>query len=197
MVGRGLELIRTPTQLWETRHPRAVQNTVVPVDRATYRELAGAFPSGVTIVTTVEEGGAPRGLTTQAFIGLSTEPPLVLVSLDRSSRTLAALRRSGRFVVNVLKAGSEELSTRFATKADDKFAGVRWIPSDLARGAPILVDAASAFIECSVAEVVEMGDHVTFVGAVDGGRVLGGPPLLYYRRTYTGWPEEKPAPPVL
>ena len=169
----------------------------MPVDRATYRELGGAFPSGVTIVTTVEDGGAPRGLTTQAFIGLSTEPPLILVSLDRSSRTLAALRRSGLFVVNVLKAGSEELSTRFATKADDKFAGVRWTPSDVARGAPILVDAATAFIECAIAEVVEMGDHVMVVGTVDGGRVLGGPPLLYYRRTYTGWPEEKPAPPVL
>src|SRR2546423_12988019 len=95
----------------------------VPVDRATFRELAGAFPTGVTIVTTVDERGVPRGLTTQAFIGLSTEPPLVLVSLDRTSRTLASIRRSGSFVVNVLKRGSEEVSTLFATKADDKFAG--------------------------------------------------------------------------
>ena len=167
------------------------------MDRATFRELAGAFPSGVTIVTTVDEHDVPRGLTTQAFIGLSTEPPLVLVSLDRSSRTLAVIRRSGRFVVNVLKAGSEDLSTRFATKADDKFDGVRWVGSEAARGAPILIDAVSAFIECDVADIMEGGDHVMFVGSVEGGRVTGGPPLLYYRRTYAGWPEEKPAPPVL
>jgi flavin reductase (DIM6/NTAB) family NADH-FMN oxidoreductase RutF len=169
----------------------------VPVDRATFRELAGAFPSGVTVVTTVDEHGAPRGLTTQAFIGLSTEPPLVLVSLDRSSRTLAALRRSGSFVVNVLKGGSEDLSTRFATKADDKFDGVRWIPSDVAPGAPILVDAAAAYLECAVADVIEKGDHVMFIGSVDGGQVVGGPPLLYYRRTYAAWPEETPGPAVL
>jgi len=169
----------------------------VPVDRATFRDLAGAFPSGVAIVTTVDAHGAPRGLTSQAFIGLSTEPPLVLVSLDRASRTLAAPRQSGLFVVNVLKGGSEDLSTRFATKADDKFQGVRWIPSNIARGAPILVDAANAFLECTVAEVIEQGDHVMFVGSVEGGRVLGGPPLLYYRRTYAAWPEETPAPPVL
>jgi flavin reductase (DIM6/NTAB) family NADH-FMN oxidoreductase RutF len=169
----------------------------VPVDRATFRELAGAFPSGVTIVTTVDERGAPRGLTTQAFIGLSSEPPLVLVSLDRASRTLAALRRSRRFVVNVLKSGSEDLSTRFATKADDKFDGVRWIPSTIAGGAPVLIDAATAFMECTVADVIEQGDHVMFVGSVEGGRSIGGPPLLYYRRTYATWPEEKPAPPVL
>jgi len=167
------------------------------VDRATFRELAGAFPSGVTIVTTIDERGVPRGLTTQAFIGLSTEPPLVLVSLDRLSRTLAVMRRSGRFVVNVLKAGSEDLSTRFATKADDKFDGVRWIGSDVARGAPILVDAVSAFLECDVSDIIEGGDHVIFIGSVEGGRVVGGPPLLYYRRTYAGWPEERPAPPVL
>jgi flavin reductase (DIM6/NTAB) family NADH-FMN oxidoreductase RutF len=169
----------------------------MPVDRATYRDLAGAFPSGVAIVTTVDERGTPRGLTTQAFLGLSTEPPLVLVSLDRASRTLAALRRSGSFVVNVLRSGSEELSTRFATKADDKFDGVRWIPSTVAGGAPVLVDAATAFIECTVADVIEKGDHVMLIGSVEGGGVVGGPPLLYYRRTYAAWPEEKPAPPVL
>src|SRR5205814_6916292 len=148
--------------------------------------------SGVTIVTTVDEHGVPRGLTTQAFIGLSTEPPLVLVSLGSSSRTLAVMRRSGRFVVNVLKAGSEDLSTRFATKADDKFDGVRWVGSEVARGAPILVDAVCAFIECDVADITEGGDHVMFIGMVEGGRVTGGPPLLYYRRTYDGWPEVQP-----
>lgn len=166
------------------------------MDRARFRELAGAFPSGVTIVTTVDEHGVPRGLTSQAFIALSTEPPLMLVSLDRSSRTLAALRRSGRFVINFLKAGSEDLSTRFATKADDKFAGVRWTPSGMS-GAPVLEGAITAFAECTVVEAIERGDHVLFVGSVEGGRVAGGAPLLYYRRTYAGWPEETPAPPIL
>ena len=166
------------------------------MDRATFREIAGAFPSGVTIVTTVDEHGTPRGLTSQAFIALSTEPPLMLVSLDRSSRTLAALRRSGWFVVNFLRAGSEDLSTRFATKADDKFDGVKWTPSG-ASGGPVLDGAITAFAECSVVETIEQGDHVMFVGSVEGGRVTGGTPLLYYRRTYAGWPAETPAPPIL
>jgi flavin reductase (DIM6/NTAB) family NADH-FMN oxidoreductase RutF len=169
----------------------------VPVDRATFRELAGSFPSGVTIITTIDERRSPRGLTTQAFIGLSTEPPLVLVSLDRTSRTLASLRRSGVFIVNFLKAGSEELSTRFATKADDKFEGVAWVASAVAAGAPILTGAITAYAECAVQNIIEEGDHVMFVGSVEGGRVLGGTPLLYYRRTYAAWPEEEPAPPLL
>jgi flavin reductase (DIM6/NTAB) family NADH-FMN oxidoreductase RutF len=118
------------------------------------------------------------------------------MSVDRTSRTLVALRRSGWFVVNVLKAGSEDLSTRFATKADDKFEGVRWAPSTVARGAPILADAVTAFIECTVADIIEEGDHVMFIGSVEGGRFVGGAPLLYYRRTYAAWPEERPAPPI-
>jgi flavin reductase (DIM6/NTAB) family NADH-FMN oxidoreductase RutF len=52
-------------------------------------------------------------------------------------------------------------------------------------------------MECNVADVIEQGDHVMFIGSVEGGRVIGGPPLLYYRRTYAAWPEEKPAPPIL
>lgn len=166
------------------------------MDRSTFRELAAAFPSGVTVVTTTDEEGAPRGLTTQAFIGLSTDPPLVLVSIDRTSRTLDVLRRSASFVVNFLKAGSEDVSTRFATKADDKFDGLTVVPSALARGAPVLVDAVTAYAECSVTNVIEEGDHVLFIGSVEGGKVLGGTPLLYYRRTYAAWPEEEPAPPL-
>lgn len=169
----------------------------MPVDKTTFRELAGSFPTGVTIVTTVDAEGAPRGLTTQAFIGLSTEPPLVLVSVDRASRTLVALRHTKRFVVNFLKAGSEAVSTRFATKDEDKFRGIPWAPSSAAAGAPILSEAICAYAECVVRDIVEAGDHVMFIGQVEGGRVVGGAPLLYYRRTYAAWPEETPAPPVL
>lgn len=148
-------------------------------------------------MTTVDEHGAPRGLTSQTFLGLSTEPPLALVSLDRASRTLAAIRRSRVFVVNFLKVGSEDLSTRFATKTEDKFDGVHWETSLVATGAPVLIDAITAFAECRVTEIIEQGDHVMCVGSVEGGRVIGGAPLLYYRRTYAGWPEERPAPPEL
>ena len=166
----------------------------MPVDRDLYRSLAGSFPTGVTIVTTTDATGAPRGLTTQSFIGLSQEPPLMLVSVDKTSRTLTALRSASAFVVNFLKVGAEDVATRFASKLDDKFAGVAWRPA--ANGAPVLHEAAVAYAECAIHNTIEAGDHVVFIGLVDGGAVLGGVPLLYYRRTYAGWPEERPAPPM-
>ncbi len=168
----------------------------MPVDRERFRSLAGSFPTGVTIITARAPDGTPRGLTTQSFIGLSTEPPLMLVSIDKTSRTLAALLGARGFVINFLKTGAEEVSTVFASKSDDKFAGVAWRPSDVADGAPILVDAVHAYAECLTDRTLEAGDHVVIIGRVEGGAVLGGTPLLYYRRTYAGWPEERPAPQV-
>lgn len=168
----------------------------MPVDGALYRSLAGSFPTGVAIVTTRDAGGAPRGLTTQSFIGVSVAPPMMLVSIDKTSRTLAALRASRGFVINFVKMGAEDVATRFASKAEDKFAGIAWRASDVAEGAPILHEAAIAYAECITDRTIEAGDHWIFIGRVEGGAVLGGVPLMYFRRTYAGWPEEKPAPPV-
>jgi flavin reductase (DIM6/NTAB) family NADH-FMN oxidoreductase RutF len=120
----------------------------------------------------------------------------MLVAIDKTSRTLPALRRAGAFVINFVKVGSDEVATKFASKADDKFAGVSWRPSGVAMGAPILHECAIAYAECVITQELEAGDHWILVGSVEGGEVLGGTPLLYYRRTYAGWVEEKPAPQV-
>ena len=168
----------------------------MPVDRELYRSLAGSFPTGVTIITTRDGDGAPKGLTTQSFIGLSTEPPLILVSIDKTARTLAALQRTRAFVVNFLRAGAEDVSTKFASKDDDKFGAIAWRPSERAGGSPILHEHSVAFVECVVEQALEAGDHWVFIGRVEGGTVLGGTPLMYYRRTYASWPEERPAPAV-
>ena len=168
----------------------------MPVDRDRYRQLAGSFPTGVTIVTTRSSDGAPRGLTTQSFVGLSTEPPLMLVAIDKSSRTLAVLKSARSFVINFLKQGAEDVSTTFASKGDDKFAGVPWRPSTVADGAPILHESSVAYAECRIVRQHDEGDHWVFIAEVEGGEVFGGAPLMYYRRTYTAWPEETPAPEV-
>src|SRR3989442_1370034 len=65
----------------------------MPVDRETFAEIMASFPSGVAIVTTLDEAGEPKGLTTSAVASVSAEPPLLLVCVDFTSRTLPALRR--------------------------------------------------------------------------------------------------------
>ena len=160
----------------------------MPLDAQTFRAVMGSFPTGVIIVTTVGTG-APRGLTTQSFLSVSTDPPLLLISLDKTSRTLDAVLASGAFVVNFLAAGREALARRFATKDDDKFSGVAWRPSDRAKGAPILAEDSVAYAECLIERMVDAGDHILIIGSVEGGTVQSGQPLLYHRRVYAGWSE--------
>jgi len=168
----------------------------VPVSRDLFRALSGSFPTGVLIIATLDEDGEPKGLTTQAYMGLSMDPPLMLVAIDRTSRTLGALRSRGAFVINFLKAGAEDLATLFASKSEEKFKGLRWEPAAKAGGAPILRGASLAYAACQVIETHEAGDHVLFVVSVEAGEVFGGTPLMYYKRAYTAWPEKRPAPAV-
>ena len=168
----------------------------MPVSRDLFRSISGSFPTGVLIVTTLDDLGEPKGLTTQAYMGLSSEPPLMMVAVDKTSRTLPALQKRRSFVINFLKDGSEDVASLFASKSDEKFTKVSWEPAKDAGGAPILRDLSLAYAACLATEVHEAGDHILFVASVEGGEVLGGTPLMYYKRTYAAWPEERPAPPV-
>lgn len=155
-----------------------------PVSREDFFAIMSAFPTGVAIVTTLDERGEPKGLTTNAVCSVSAEPPLLLVCVDVGSRTLSALRHSGRFVVNFMSDGAAELCALFASKADDKFRDVRWEAG--LGGMPLLAHDALACAECSTEEELEAGDHVVLIGLVEGGRPPDpeSVPILYYRRAY-------------
>jgi flavin reductase (DIM6/NTAB) family NADH-FMN oxidoreductase RutF/plasmid maintenance system antidote protein VapI len=160
-----------------------------PVDKATFFALMSAFPTGVTIVATLDEDGQPRGLTCTAVCSLSADPPLLLVCIDRRSRTLPALRYSGRFVVNYLLAGRGELSNRFAGHQPDRWLDTAWRPTRT--GLPWLHADSLAYAECSLVQEIPSGDHVICVGRVDGGQppAPGTQPLMYFRRGYATVPD--------
>ncbi len=105
--------------------------------REEFFAIMSAFPTGVAIVTTLDADGQPRGLTTNAVSSVSADPPMLLVCVDRTSRTLEALRHARRFVVNFMSDGGADLCALFASKADDKFASVAWEPG--LGGVPLLV----------------------------------------------------------
>ena len=140
------------------------------------------WTTGVAVVTSSDAAG-PRGATTNALTSLSLEPPLVLVALDRGSNTLRTVRASGRFCVNVLAAGQEELARRFATKAsgEEKLAGV---PHDLAEGMPVL-HGVLAWLVCAVEQELEGGDHAILVGRpLEAGGDQDAQPLVFFGGRY-------------
>lgn len=156
-----------------------------------FRDVLGRYASGVTVVTTVH-GGSPVGMTCQSFTSVSLDPPLVAFLPMKTSRAFAAIRQSRRFCVNFLAAEQAEVSNIFASRAEDKFAGVDWEPTS--SGMPRL-EGAVGWVDCSVHAVHEAGDHYLVIGRVedlDAGDATR--PLLFHRGRYRtadeNWPEE-------
>ena len=151
------------------------------VDRSLFRDVMGRFASGVTVITT-RSRGSDSGTTASAVSSLSLDPPMVLVCLNMTSSTQAAVREAGCFAVNILGADQSELAFQFATKSGaEKFEGAELIRGE--RDVPLLAGAL-AHIECRVAEMVVGGTHTVFLGEVDHAAASEGAPLTYFRGTY-------------
>jgi flavin reductase ActVB len=151
------------------------------IDQLRFRELRRRFPSGVTIVTTVDEQGRRRGFTASAFTFLSWAPPQVLVCLDRTADCHPSFATAEGFAVNILRARHEELARRFATKGIDKFAGGQFDCGELRL--PILRDALAA-LECRTSARLPGGDHTILVGEAIATRLQAGTPAVLYDRRF-------------
>lgn len=146
-----------------------------------YRRALSRFATGVTVMTTTQECGAPAGVTANSFSSVSLDPPLVLWSLVLNSSSFTHFERGDRFGVNVLASDQTDLSRRFSTKGLDRFAGVPWRLSP--RGVPVL-DKALAIFECAVQARHLAGDHMIFVGRVLHYDDCAGEPLVFHSGAY-------------
>ncbi len=155
----------------------------MPMTPDLFRAALGRFASGVTVITTLDAEGHPSGLTVSAFTSVSLDPPLVVIAIDRSNESGAAIRGSGRFNVNLLSSDQESISRRFSERSPrtDPFVEQPFAPD--AHGLPRL-SGSLALMGCRVTQAIEAGDHTLFLGAVESIEVSEGRPLLYFRGAY-------------
>lgn len=158
------------------------------IDPLQFRQAAGQFMTGVTVVTTRDRQGTPHGLTVNSFTSVSLVPPLVVFGLGANSEVMPAFRDHNGFVVHILAADQQDLGVRFSTKGIDRFEGVEletgW--GDL----PVIPGVLATF-QCSLEREYQEGDHLLFVGRVERLTLDGGdrPALGYFRGRYlTGEP---------
>lgn len=152
------------------------------IDGARFREVLGSYPTGVAIVTCIDEHGIPAGMVIGSFTAVSLVPPLIGYLPMKTSRTFARMRGSPTFCVNILAADQEAVCQHFASPAEDKFAGLAWHPSP--SGNPVL-DGVVAWIDCDYASVTEVGDHYIVLGGVlDMQLERDTAPLLFFQRGY-------------
>ena len=152
------------------------------IDTDLFRETLGYFPTGVVVITAIDETGQPVGMVVGSFTSVSLDPPLVAYLPTRSSGSYAKLRTSTTFCVNVLSADQQDLCGLFASRAADKFEGLEWTTAP--HGSPIL-PGAIGWIECEVVEELDGGDHHIVVGRVlDLAVERATLPLLFFQGGY-------------
>lgn len=149
-----------------------------------FRDALGLFPTGIAVVTTVDADGHPAGVTVNSFTSVSLEPPLILVSLARTSRSLDTFNAAKHFAVSLLRHDQRQVSSAFASTAGERFNQVR---HRAGHGACPVIEPHLVAFECEVHARYDGGDHVLLLGKVtkiDPGKDAVPQPLLYFRGQY-------------
>jgi flavin reductase (DIM6/NTAB) family NADH-FMN oxidoreductase RutF len=144
------------------------------------RRIMGHFATGVTVITT-RNGEELHGMTANAVMSLSLDPPLILVAIDRKAHMHACLKTNDCFAVNILTEDQEAWSRRFAMRGPKDFSDLDLTAA--ATGAPVLVQAL-AYVDCRVVNVLPGGDHDIFIGEIVAGDAKEGQPLMFFRGKY-------------
>jgi flavin reductase (DIM6/NTAB) family NADH-FMN oxidoreductase RutF len=154
------------------------------LDSSNYRKIAGHFATGVTVITTKRDG-LYHGMTANAFMSVSLDPILVLISIDKKAHAHEEVERAGRFCVNLLAESQQELSTLFATTAAPELGRLRGAPFHDSPQGMLVLDGSIGYLECEVRERFEGGDHTLFLaGVLDANMEAEMPPLIFYQARY-------------
>jgi flavin reductase (DIM6/NTAB) family NADH-FMN oxidoreductase RutF len=144
------------------------------IDLALLRRVMGSFATGVTVIL-AEAGGEIRGMTANAFLSASLEPPLCVVSVARTANMHGHLTAAARFSVNILSAAQDDLALHFAGRLPDLQRPE--MPRD--DGIPLLPNAAAQL--CAEVEAAHpCGDHTLFVGRIKRISYNQRTPLVYH-----------------
>ncbi|MFP7736868.1 flavin reductase family protein [Priestia aryabhattai] len=147
-------------------------------DRA-FRNAMGKFATGVTVITTVLEDEA-HGMTANAFMSVSLNPRLVLISIGEKAKMLDKINESGKFAVNILSDDQKDLSMHFAGQIKEK----RQIEFDWINELPVIKNALTNIV-CKVHSKQIVGDHTLFIGEVTDIVTCEGAPLAFYEGKYS------------
>jgi flavin reductase (DIM6/NTAB) family NADH-FMN oxidoreductase RutF len=161
-----------------------------PTDPKELRKALGCFLTGVTVVTSFDRDGAPRGFTANSFTSVSLDPPLVLVCIAYTAGSYDVFEKATHYAVNILSESQRVVSGVFAARAADKFAGLAWRRGPA--GSPILPDTV-AWLDCVVHERMPAGDHLILLGRVVGFEHTPHTPLGYCRGNYLSFGLEQTA----
>lgn len=158
------------------------------LDPKELRGAFGTFMTGVTVVTTVDGDGNPRGFTANSFTSVSLDPPLLAICIAATAHSAEVFRNADGFAINVLSDRQIETSNLFASKRADKFEVVDWQSGPA--GHPVL-DNVVTWFDCTTSKTVEAGDHFILIGEVVAFASSDSNPLGFARGGYVSLGQER------
>lgn len=148
-----------------------------------FKDLMRLWPTGVSVITTIDESGCKYGFTANSFTSVSLDPMLVSFCISKTSPTLLKFAASKKFIISILSNTQENIAKNFATPLIDKFLNIHHKPGSKT-GCPYIEDALG-WIECETKFQYAGGDHHIFVGEVIGLSIKEGKsPLIYFDRKF-------------
>lgn len=151
------------------------------INPSSLREAFGHFPSGV-IAIAAEVDGIRTGLAASTFVPVSLEPPLVSFCVQNTSTTWPKLRERPFLGISVLGESHDEAARALAAKTGDRFAGLRTVSSG---SGAVFVEGTSVWLESSIEQTIQAGDHTIVILRVSGITVHPDvPPIVFHRSTF-------------
>lgn len=158
------------------------------------RDALGTFLTGITVVTTTDPQGRPRGFTANSFTSVSLDPPMVLVCIDSAASSFETFTNGTTYAVNILGQEGRSTAELFASKRPDKFAQSQHYSSPL--GNPLLADGVT-WLDCRTTDIHIVGDHAVLIGTVEDFGGAGGQPLGFHQGHYVSFsPLDSPEAPI-
>lgn len=147
-----------------------------------FKDTLKLWASGVSVVTANSAEGK-QGMTATSFASVSMDPPQILVCINNTAETGAAILQDKKFAVNILTAAQEQVSNEFAggRSMQERFANVSWHEGE--SGLPVF-DEALASMECIVVDQFRAGTHWIIIGEIQAVQCSAGEPLLYFNSAY-------------
>ena len=136
------------------------------MDDAAKKTILRHFPYGLYVVT-VASGGEEHGMTANWVMQAAFEPPMVVVALENTSKTLGMVRDSRHFAVNVVLASQRDTAGklgRSSEQAPQKLKGIKTKPAPVS-GTPVVTDCLG-WVECRVVATLPSGDHTLVLGEI-------------------------------
>lgn len=158
--------------------PGTSRKGVKQMDDRTFRTAMGRFATGVTVITT-KLGDEVKGMTANAFMSVSLDPALVLISIDNNAHLNNYVEQSGKFAVSILSRDQQDMSAYFAGQVQTE----RKIEFKWFNGMPTIEDSL-VNLTCDVHNTVVAGDHTLYIGEVTDVCIVDGEPLAFYTGKY-------------